>query len=93
MSSKSISQSNFYSNLEFNRFGWIAIILTLVGCLGGLTVGMGALQNTAALILVVIPTMITLSFLLAVSPMKWILNAAIINISIDLLLMTYYLFF
>jgi hypothetical protein len=37
--------------------------------------------------------MITLSFLLAVSPMKWILNAAIVSISIDLLLMTYYLFF
>jgi hypothetical protein len=93
MSSNTVSQSNFYSNLEFNRFGWIAIILTIVGCLGGLTVGMGALQNTVALIFVVIPTMITLSFLLAVSPMKWILNAAIISISIDLLLMIYYLFF
>lgn len=93
MSSNTISQSNFYNNLEFNRFGWIAIILTVVGCLGGLTVGMGALQNTAALVVVVIPTMVTLSFLLAVSPMKWILNAAIISVLIDILLISYYLLF
>jgi hypothetical protein len=93
MSSNTISQSNFYNNLEFNRFGWTPIILTVVGCLGGLTVGMGALQNTAALIVVVIPTMVTLSFLLAVSPMKWILNAAIVSVLIDILLISYYLLF
>jgi hypothetical protein len=93
MSSNTISQSNFYTNLEFNRFGWIAIILTVVGCLGGLTVGMGAIKNTISLTVVVIPTMITLSLLLAVSPMKWIVNAAIVSIFIDLLLMSYYLFF
>lgn len=93
MSSNTISQSNFYSSLEFNRFGWIAIILTVVGCLGGLTVGLGALENTVALVVVVIPTMVTLSFLLAVSPMKWIVNAAAISITIDLLLMSYYLLF
>jgi len=90
MSNHIIFQSNFYSNLEFNRFGWIAIILTVVGCLGGLTVGLGAIENTLSLIAVVIPTMITLSLLLAVSPMKWILNAALISISIDLLLISYY---
>ena len=90
MSNHTIFQSNFYSNLEFNRFGWIAIILTVVGCLGGLSVGLGAIENTLSLIAVVIPTMITLSLLLAVSPMKWILNEALISISIDLLLISYY---
>jgi hypothetical protein len=91
MSSTSLPQSEFFKNLEFNRFGWIAIILTVVGCLGGLTVGMGAIENTLALVLVVIPTMITLSLLLAVSPMKWILNAALVSISIDLILLIYYI--
>ncbi|MEY4571326.1 MAG: hypothetical protein RLZ10_530 [Bacteroidota bacterium] len=90
MSSTSFSQSEFYQNLEFNRFGWIAIILTVVGCLGGITVGMGAINNTMALVIVVIPTMITLSFLLAVSPMKWIFSAAIVAVAIDLILVTYY---
>jgi len=34
--------------------------------------------------------MITLSFLLAVSPMKWIFSAAIVAVAIDLILVTYY---
>ena len=91
MANKTVSQSDFIKNAEFNRFGLITVILTLVGCLGGLTVGLGAIESTVALIVVIIPTMITLSFLLAVSPMKWIFSAAAISLSIDLILMTYYL--
>ena len=79
------------SEMEFNRFGWIAIILLVVGCLGGLTVGMGALGSTFALIVILIPTMLTLSFLLSVAPMKWIALATIVTVSIDLLFFGYYL--
>ena len=77
--------------MEFNRFGWIAIILLVVGCLGGLTVGMGALESTFALIAIVIPTMLTLSLLLAVAPMKWIAYAGIVCVGVDLLFFSYYL--
>jgi hypothetical protein len=77
---------------EYNRFGLIPILILLVVCLGGITVGMGAIQDTWALILVVLPTMLTLSLLLAVSPMKWIYKATSITIVIDLLLIAYYLF-
>jgi len=77
--------------MEFNRFGWIAIILLVVGCLGGLTVGMGALESTFALIVILIPTMLTLSFLLSVAPMKWIAVASIVTVSVDLALFSYYL--
>jgi fatty acid desaturase len=76
---------------KFNRFGWIAIILLVVGCLGGLTVGMGAIESTWALIIILIPTMLTLSFLLSVAPMKWIAVATIATVSIDLVLFSYYL--
>jgi hypothetical protein len=91
MANTTVLQSDFIINVEFNRFGLIAVILTLVGCLGGLTVGLGAIESTAALIVVIIPTMVTLSFLLAVSPMKWILSAAAVSLSMDLVLMTYYI--
>ena len=77
--------------MEFTRFGWIAIILWVVGCLGGLTVGMGALQSTFALIVILIPTMLTLSFLLSVAPMKWIATSTIVTVGIDLLFFGYYL--
>lgn len=76
--------------MEFNRFGWIAVIILVVGCLGGLTVGMGALQSTFALTLILIPTMLTLSFLLSVAPMKWIALTTLITVSVDLVLFSYY---
>jgi len=76
---------------EYNRFGLIAVLILLVGCLGGITVGLGAIKDTWALILVVLPTMLTLSLLLAVAPMKWIYKAASISILFDVLLLAYYL--
>ena len=76
---------------EYNRFGLIAVLILLIGCLGGITVGMGAIKDTWALILVVLPTMFTLSLLLAVAPMKWIYRTASISVAIDVLLIIYYL--
>jgi hypothetical protein len=81
---------NLTNDLEFNRFGWIAVILLVVGCLGGLTVGMGAIESAAALVVVLIPTMITLSLLLAVSPMKWIMTSTAVALTVDIILLTYY---
>ena len=78
------------SDSEFNRFGLICVILTIVGCLGGIAVGMGALGNTLATSVIIIPTMITLSLLLAVAPMKWIMMAGIVSSTIDILFIIYY---
>jgi hypothetical protein len=80
----------FLATSEFNRFGIISVILTIVGCLGGLTVGLGAIQYTATLIAVVVPTMLTLSLLIAVAPMRYIYYAAATSILIDILLITYF---
>lgn len=76
-------------NSEFNRFGLISVVLLIVGCLGGLTVGLGAVENIFTLILVIVPTMITLSLLLAVAPMKSILTMGTVSVAVDLLIITY----
>lgn len=81
----------YLSDSEFNRFGLICLILTIVGCLGGATVGLGAINNTMALIVVVVPTMITLSLLIAVAPMRSIIGVGGLTVLIDLTLITYYL--
>lgn len=73
----------FNGNLELNRYAIISAVLLVVGCLGGLTVGYGAINHTWQLIVVVIPTMATLSLLLAVSPLKWILNMAVLSVLIN----------
>ncbi|RFC55807.1 hypothetical protein [Brumimicrobium aurantiacum] len=75
-------------DLEVNRLGIISIVLLVIGCLGGMTVGLGAIHHTWQLFLVVLPTMLTLSFLIAVAPLKQILNLAVITIIIDLILIT-----
>jgi hypothetical protein len=70
-----------------NKFGVISIALLIVGCLGGVTMNLGAVKETWSMIVVIIPTMLTLSLLLAVSPMKWILNALALSIIVDLLVL------
>ena len=77
---------------EFNRFGLISILLTVVGCLGGITVGMGAIEHTWALIMILIPTMTTLSAILAVQPMRTIIYATSVSVIIDVTLLLYFLF-
>ena len=89
---KTQSDTIFGLNTEFHRFGLISAVLLLIGCLGGITVGLGAVESVLALSLVVIPTMTTLSLMLAVAPMKYILRAGIVSVTIDALFIAYYLF-
>jgi hypothetical protein len=77
----------FAGGAEFNRYSIISGVLLIVGCLGGLTVGMGAINNIIQLIFVVVPTMATLSLLLALAPMKQVLNLAAITVIIDLIIL------
>lgn len=77
----------FKGELEENRFAIISMVLLFVGCLGGLTVGFGAIHHTWQLIVVIIPTMVTLSLLLAVSPMKQVLNMASLSILINVIIL------
>ena len=82
--------SEFDKKLNANRHGLICIIILVIGCMGGITTGFRAIESAFTLSLVVIPTMITLSLLLAVAPMRWILNAAAISVAIDIILLVYF---
>ena len=82
----------FSENTEFNRFGLICVVLLVVGCSGGLAVGLGGVKNVLSLFMIVLPTMTTLSLLIAVAPMKYILPAGIISTIINLLFIAYFSF-
>ena len=82
----------FGKNTEFHRFALISATLLITGCLGGLAVGLGGVESTCALIALVVPMMATLSLLLAVAPMKYILTAGTVSVTIDILFIAYYLF-
>lgn len=76
---------------EISRFGVIVGVILILGCLGGVAVALGALANTAHLVLLIVPMMFSLSMLLAVAPMKWIVWPAIITLIIDISLIIYYI--
>ena len=90
--STEIKTSEFDRYLEDNRHGIICIVILIIGCLGGITVGYKAIENIFTLSLVVIPTMTTLSLLLAVAPMKLMIKMASLSIIIDLILLLYFYF-
>mgnify|MGYP007032575738 CR=1 FL=1 len=79
-------------DLELNRFGTISIVILLIGCLGGITVSQGAGQSWIQLSILVVPMMVTLVLLLAVMPMRWILNATAVTLVIDVLVLLYNIF-
>lgn len=81
----------FGVNTEFHRFGLISAILLIVGVAGGLAVGLGAIEHVLSLTLVVIPTMTTLSLLLAVAPMKYIIAVGGLSLIVDVMFITYFL--
>jgi hypothetical protein len=64
---------------EFNRFGIICVVLTIVGCLGGIAVGLGAIEHYFTLTLVVVPT-----------PMRSILFAGAISLIVDVSMILYF---
>ena len=78
-------------NTEFHRFGLISAILLVVGVAGGIAVGLGGIESIFALIMIVVPTMTTLSLLLAVSPIKYIIAAGTVSLIVDVLFITYFL--
>lgn len=82
----------FDGSAEFNRFGIISVTLTIAACMGGITVGLGATASTFQLVLTVISTMTVLTLILGVQPVKWILNATVFALLIDVILIIYNLF-
>ncbi len=81
------SQKSFWEMLEFNRFGVIAFVLSLVACASGITAGF-FVDGTSQLdlTLVALPTMLTLCSILIVAPIKWIIGIGSAAMLIDLLI-------
>ncbi len=72
---------------DTNRHGVIAMLLLLIGCLGGITVGMGGINHDFVLIMVIASTMLALSMILAVAPMKFIVGTSGVAAIIDIIVL------
>ncbi len=81
------SNKKFWEMLEFNRFGVIAWVLSVVACMSGITAGFFVAGDSQLdLTMVALPTMLTLCTILIVAPMRWILGVGAVAILIDLLI-------
>lgn len=78
--------------METNRFGTVSIIILIVGILGGIIVSQGAAQSWVQLAVLIVPLMVTLVLILAVMPMRIIMNATGINLVIYTIMLLFNLF-
>lgn len=83
--------TKLFGEYEFNRYGIISMLLIAVVCLGGIAVAMGGMVNPFEIGLLVIPTLATLTFVLAVAPMRLILYTALISMSMSAIIIIYHL--
>jgi hypothetical protein len=90
VSEKSETKVNtLWEKAEAARFGILPILLTVVACVGGWAAAFGAHYEVMQLAMVALPTMIVLSFMLAVAPMKNILISSAIAIVLDFLVLLF----
>ena len=73
----------FQANL--NRYGISALLLIAVGCMGGAAVGTGGLEKTFQLAVLAVTTMFSLSMMLAIAPMKWVILSSVVAIICDII--------
>jgi len=80
------SVSSFWKMVEFNRYGIIAMLVIVIGCLGGIAAGVSANFEPFKIAVVAFPTSIALALILAVAPMKAIIYTCALAVLCDILL-------
>ncbi|MEX2597296.1 MAG: hypothetical protein WEC59_10250 [Salibacteraceae bacterium] len=82
----------FSDDAEFDRFSIISVAFLLIGIVGGITVGFFAHEHIWQIGVIAGLTMLSLSLMLAVAPMKYILRATILALAVDVLFIVVNLF-
>ena len=78
--------SRFNARAEFDRFSIISVGFLIIGIVGGVTVGISAFEHIWQIGVIAGITMLSLSLMLAVAPIKWILRSIVAAVAIDLLI-------
>lgn len=81
------TESAFWKKAEEARFGILPLLLTLISCLGGVAAAFGTGYNVVPLAMVTVPMMLTLSFILAVAPMRLIVWSGVVAVLFDLVVL------
>jgi hypothetical protein len=82
----------FNERAEFDRFSVISVGFLLIGIVGGITVGVFAHDHIWQIGIIAAVTMLSLSLMLAVAPMKYIIRSTIAALLVDVLFILINLF-
>jgi hypothetical protein len=82
----------FNERAEFDRFSVISVGFLLIGIVGGITVGVFAHDHIWQIGIIAGVTMLSLSLMLAVAPMKYIIRSTIAALLVDVLFILINLF-
>jgi hypothetical protein len=87
---KNKDMKDFWEMLEFNRFGVIVFVLSIVACFSGIVAGLFVDgDNQFETTLVAALAMATLVSILIVAPIRWIIGVGIAAILINTLLIIF----
>lgn len=87
---KTTSKTEFWENMEFNRLAVVTITLLTVACFSGIVAGFFVDgRNQIELTAVILPTMLTLCCILAVTPIRWILATGIVALLVDIFMIIF----
>lgn len=78
---------NIFFDHDMNRYGIISMLLLVVGILAGIAVGTGGINSTIQLVFLAFSTMASLSMILAVAPMKYIVYTSIFAVIVDVVIL------
>lgn len=78
-------ETGIFKYAEENRFGVISFLLIFIGCIGAFTLSVGGLHNDATLIGLIVTTMATLSLMLAVQPMRYVIYGAVAALAVNII--------
>ena len=75
----------FWSTLEYNRFGMVPVLIVVVACLGGIAAAFAIQVSPIRLATVVLSTGMTEAFILGMLPMRTVMITAVVSLVISAL--------
>jgi hypothetical protein len=79
------ASARFWEELEFNRFGFVALLLVVMVCMGGLAAAVAINGSEWKLLVVAFSTVVVQFLVMIIAPMRMIVFATAAALFIDLL--------